>query len=117
VGDEKRLHSHESGTSRETTTDSQKENTMNTLMTIAAHDPGYYNGPGGWWPIFPIFWLLFFIGIVAFIATRRRRWSDCGPSSTGRSRLSERFAAGEIDEDEYRSRLAVLDENRRGGRR
>ena len=91
---------------------------MNTLMTIAAHaGPGYHDGPGAWWPIFPIFWLLVFIAVIAFFATRRRRWAyDCGPS-TGRSRLAERFAAGEIDEDEYRSRLAVLDENRRGGRR
>jgi putative membrane protein len=91
---------------------------MNTLMTIAAHDPGYYHdGPGAWWPIFPIFLFIVFIAFIAFVATmRRRRWHDHGPS-TGRSRLAERFAAGEIDEDEYRSRLAVLDENRRGGRR
>lgn len=89
---------------------------MNTLMTLAAHDPGY-NGPGPWWPIFPIFWLLAFIAFAIFFATmRRRRWNDCGPT-TGRSRLADRFASGEIDEDEYRSRLAVLDENRRGGRR
>ena len=88
---------------------------MNTLMTLAAHDPGYYHGPGPWWPIFPIFWLLAFIAVAIFFATRRRRWSDCGPSS-GRSRLADRFAAGEIDENEYRSRLAVLDENRRGRR-
>ena len=88
---------------------------MNTLITtLATHD---YDGPGAWWPIFPIFWLLFFIAVVAFFATmRRRRWSDCGPSS-GRSRLADRFAAGEIDEDEYRTRLAVLDEHRYGRRR
>jgi len=91
---------------------------MNTLMTIATHTgPGYHDGPGAWWPIFPIFWLLVFIAVIAFFATmRRRHWHDHGPS-TGRSRLAERFAAGEIDEDEYRSRRAVLDENRKGGRR
>ena len=89
---------------------------MNTLISIAAHDPGYYNGPGPWWPIFPIFWLVAFIAVILFIGTmRRRRWHDHGPS-TGRSRLAERFASGEIDEDEYRSRLAVLDENRKGRR-
>jgi putative membrane protein len=90
---------------------------MNTLMTIAAHTgPGYHDGPGAWWPIFPIFWLLVFFAVIAFFATmRRRHWNDRGPSS-GRSRLAERFAAGEIDEDEYRSRLAVLDENRKGRR-
>ena len=89
---------------------------MNTLMTIAAHDPGYYNGPGPWWPIFPIFWLLAFVAIAVLFATRRRRWGrDCGPSN-GRSRLADRFAAGEIDENEYRSRLTVLEEDRRGRR-
>jgi len=46
---------------------------------------------------------------------RRRRWDDCGPQH-GRSRLAERFASGEIDETEYRSRLAVLDEHRKGRR-
>ena len=43
---------------------------MNTLMTIAAHTgPGYHDGPGAWWPIFPIFWLLVFIAVIAFFAT------------------------------------------------
>ena len=89
---------------------------MNTLMTIAANSGNGYDGPGGWWPIFPIFWLLVIIGFIAFFATmRRRHWHDHGPSS-GRSRLAERFASGEIDEDEYRARLAVLDEGRKGRR-
>ena len=89
---------------------------MNTLMTLAAHTGAGYDGPGPWWPIFPIFWLLAFIAVLLFFATMgRRRWHDHG-SSTGRSRLAERFASGEIDEDEYRSRLAVLDETRKGRR-
>jgi len=89
---------------------------MNTLMTIATHAGSGYDGPGPWWPIFPIFWLVAFIAVLLFFATMgRRRWHDHG-SSTGRSRLAERFASGEIDEDEYRSRLAVLDETRKGRR-
>jgi len=89
---------------------------MNNFMTLAANGGHGYDGPGAWWPIFPIFWLLVFIAVIAFFGTmRRRRWHDYGPS-TGRSKLAERFAAGEIDEDEYRARLAVLDENRRGRR-
>ena len=90
---------------------------MNTLMTLAAHDPGYYHGPGPWWPIFPIFWLLAFIAVAVFFATRRRRWGgDCYGSPSGHALLSERFAAGEIDDDEYRARRAVLDEYRRSKR-
>lgn len=83
---------------------------MNTYIAALVTD--HYDGPGPWWPIFPIFWLLAFIAVavVVFVtAMRRRRWQDCGPSS-GRSRLAERFAAGEIDEDEYRTRRAVLNE-------
>lgn len=78
----------------------------------------HYDGPGPWWPLIPIFWLLcvltFAIVITRFGWWRRNRCSDeqrrTEPSRTGRTRLAERFAAGEIDEQEYRSRLAVLDE-------
>jgi putative membrane protein len=82
---------------------------MNTFITaLAAHDQ---YGPGGWWPIFPIFWLLVFIAVIVFFATmRRRRWHDWNGSRSGHARLAERYAAGEIDEDEYRTRRAVLNE-------
>ena len=89
---------------------------MNTLITaLAAHDT--YGGPGAWWPVFPLMWFAFIV-IVILLMTRigRRRWRDCGPAS-GRSRLADRFAGGEIDETEYRTRLAVLEENRKSGGR
>ncbi len=74
--------------------------------TLAAHD--HYDGPGGWWPIFPIFWLLIFLTVAFFVSRRARH---CGPGRrTGVARLSERYATGEIDEAEYRERLAVLKE-------
>lgn len=76
--------------------------------TLAAND--HWDGPGPWWPIFPIFWLLAFLTVV-FLVTRRAR--HCGPGTrNGVSRLSERYAAGEIDEAEYRERLAVLKEKK-----
>lgn len=67
-------------------------------------------GPGPWWPIFPILWFLLIAGLVFAVIRGRRRWS--GPSHSGEARLAERYAAGEIDEDEYRSRLAVLKERK-----
>ena len=74
-----------------------------------------YHGPPPWWPIFPIFWLLVVLAvIITFVTIRRRRGYGCGPSygqgRSGLERLAERYAAGEIDEDEYRSRRAVLEE-------
>ena len=85
--------------------------------TLADH----YDGPG-WWPLIPLFWLTAFV-LFFFIAARlgwwgRRRayfddrgWRD--GSREGKARLAERFASGEIDEQEYRSRLAVLEETSR----
>jgi putative membrane protein len=70
----------------------------------------YGNGPGVWWPIFPIFWLLL-IAVVVTICLRRGRLhrAYAGPRA-GEARLAERFAAGEITEQEYRERRAVLKE-------
>lgn len=76
------------------------------LMTLMTWNG--YDGPGAWWPIFPIFWLLLITGVVvAFtIFWRRRRTPD--PAAAGAAQLAERFARGEIDEQEYRDRLSVL---------
>ena len=77
----------------------------------------HWDGPG-WWPLIPLFWFALFITFF-FIAARfgwwgRRRWYDehraQGSVQSGTARLAERFAAGEIDEQEYRARLAVLRE-------
>lgn len=77
--------------------------------TLLADD--HREGPGPWWPIFPLLWFLAFPTVVFVISRRARR---CGYGSrSGVSGLSERYAAGEIDEAQYRERLAVLRENRR----
>jgi putative membrane protein len=65
---------------------------------------GHWNGPGAWWPIFPLLWLALLVTLFVVIG---RRWQRSG-SSAGESRLAERYAAGEIDAAEYRDRLAVL---------
>lgn len=67
---------------------------------------------GGWGggPWIDIVWLLFWaavvIGAVALFGRRRR--SDA--VNTGAEALAERYARGDIDEDEYRKRLRVLRE-------
>ncbi|MGP4001072.1 SHOCT domain-containing protein [Streptomyces sp. 8N706] len=92
---------------------------MDTLANIA-YDGG---GPGPWILFFPLIWALAVAGVV--ILLRRTVWRGRFP---GRGRapwqprpathdensplylLGRRFAAGEIDEDEYWRRLSVLDE-------
>ncbi|MFF9348985.1 SHOCT domain-containing protein [Streptomyces sp. NPDC014734] len=92
---------------------------MNTL----AHS----GGPGPWILLLPLLWGTVVIGGVTLLrrtAPPGRR----GPRSTGAQGetavepspiplLGRRFAAGEIDEDEYWRRLSVLGEEfGRGGR-
>ncbi|WP_207947741.1 SHOCT domain-containing protein [Occultella glacieicola] len=90
---------------------------MNTLTDIAAqHGPMWAGGGGpGWWIVFPILWFLIIATVVILVGRfGRRRWAEARSGVVaGRSRLAERFASGEIDEQEYRRRLAVLDEVRR----
>ena len=64
--------------------------------------------PGPWFLLFPLFWLAVIV-TLAVVVRRRGRWQ----TPSGESVLGERFARGEISEDEYRQRLAVL---RAGGR-
>jgi putative membrane protein len=54
-------------------------------------------------------------GVVAFFVWRRRGWR-CAPDASGEAVLGERYARGEITEDEYRERLRVLKETGRRGR-
>ncbi len=66
----------------------------------------------GWW-FFPFLWIgwLVFIGLLFFGARRfwwRGRWEERAGHRSGESVLGERYARGEIDEDEYRKRLEVL---------
>ncbi|GHJ42280.1 SHOCT domain-containing protein [Streptomyces sp. TS71-3] len=90
---------------------------MNTLAF--AHD-----GPGPWVLLFPLVWAAVIVGVLTVL--RRTGWR--GPRGPWRPAAEEhspiavvgrRFAAGEIDEDEYWRRLSVLDEqfgrSRKGG--
>ncbi|MFC5959546.1 SHOCT domain-containing protein [Streptomyces sp. NPDC005774] len=89
------------------------------------YDGGW--GWGGWFfmAIFMVlFWALVIAGVVAlvrYLAGSHHGHQGGPPPSSGepgwRSRraedlLAERFARGEIDEDEYKRRLALLREHR-----
>ncbi|HEY8718399.1 SHOCT domain-containing protein [Pengzhenrongella sp.] len=96
------------------------------VVTLAAAAPAhvvYGWGPGPWFLIFPLFWLLAIAAILITVSRRRRAWHGAGPwggpsqghggpwagsSRSARAVLAERFARGEIDEAEYRARLEVL---------
>ncbi|MHB9857451.1 SHOCT domain-containing protein [Streptomyces sp. YIM S03343] len=86
----------------------------------------YHHNPGGWgWFAMPagmiLFWaLLIAIGVLVFRALSRSGGTSPygpppqrphhGPALAPEELLAERFARGEIDEDEYRRRLDVLRE-------
>ena len=94
--------------------------TMLTTMTLAIAHPGpwydgrWHDGSGpGWWLAFPIAFGLFWIAVaIGAFYLLRRRTSPPSPRAGAEAVLAERYARGEIDEDEYHSRLAVL---RQGG--
>ncbi|MEU5919936.1 SHOCT domain-containing protein [Streptomyces sp. NPDC047141] len=84
---------------------------MNTLA---------HAGPGPWILFFPLVWAAVVIAVVT--VARRAGWRrgrgfgpgarrDGGPDENSPiALLGHRFAAGEIDEDEYWRRLSVLEE-------
>uniref|UniRef100_A0AAU2W1Z2 SHOCT domain-containing protein n=1 Tax=Streptomyces sp. NBC_00008 TaxID=2903610 RepID=A0AAU2W1Z2_9ACTN len=85
---------------------------MNTLA--------FDGGPGPWILLFPLVWAAVVIGVVTVVRRtvrhgRRGPWQvgagPAGPADPSPiDMLGRRFAAGEIDEDEYWRRLSVLDE-------
>jgi putative membrane protein len=76
-------------------------------MTLTAHGPWHHGHATGWWPVIPLgfglFWLLV-LGGGCYLLWRRRPSDGGGAEAV----LAERYARGEIDEEEYRERLAVL---------
>ncbi|MFD8565415.1 SHOCT domain-containing protein [Streptomyces sp. NPDC059639] len=84
------------------------------METLAQFGPG--GGPGPWILFVPLVWAAVAIGVGTLLRRtvwrgRRGPWRP-GPAVDERSPitvLGRRFAAGEIDEDEYWRRLSVLD--------
>jgi len=75
------------------------------LTTIAATAP-YWHGGGFPFPVFPAFFFVAFLVVfLVFGVLRRGSWRA---RSDARSVLADRFARGDIDAEEYRSRLSEL---------
>ncbi|WP_316742032.1 SHOCT domain-containing protein [Streptomyces sp. MK7] len=90
----------------------------------------WYDGGWGWggWIVMTLFMVLFWavlivglIALVRYLAGTRHHQQPGSPPPSGwgggqnrgaENLLAERFARGEIDEDEYRRRLALLREHR-----
>ncbi|MBB6215433.1 putative membrane protein [Anaerosolibacter carboniphilus] len=72
---------------------------------------GYPNNVDWWWMIgFGLLRTVLIIGIIVWIVKTIHKEKYRGTSSNAISVLRERFAAGEIDEDEYKKKLKVLSE-------
>ena len=79
--------------------------------------PGW--GMGGWMMVsYGFVVLLFLVGIVVALVALSRRTGRSGPTAplTAKELLAQRYARGEIDDDEYFQRLSVLDSNREPAR-
>ncbi|MBA2311349.1 MAG: SHOCT domain-containing protein [Actinobacteria bacterium] len=80
---------------------------METALLLAEH--GHEWGAAGWlWPIFPLLWVGLIVTAFFFFGRRMRRGMHHHPFHSGESVLAERYARGEVTEQEYRERLAVL---------
>jgi putative membrane protein len=86
-----------------------------SLAALVMTHAGWGGGPG-WFLLIPLFWIVLLIVLFGVFARRWHRgdhpggWQ--GPAVSAEATLAERFAQGDIDEVEYRARLAVLRANR-----
>ena len=74
------------------------------------HDHMMDGGGGGRW-IWGVLIMVVMLGLVALVVwliVRSSHGKAGGPSSSAKEILSERFARGEIDADEYHDRLSKL---------
>lgn len=83
------------------------------METLAHFDGG---GPGPWILFLPLIWAAVVVAVVTLLRRtvwrgRRGPWRPAGVAEGSPiAVLGRRFAAGEIDEDEYWRRLSVLNE-------
>ena len=81
----------------------------------------WYGGNGGWagWLLMTIamvlFWALIITAvvlIVRYLISQRLTGTSAVSARTPEEVLAERYARGEIDDNEYQRRLALLHQNR-----
>jgi putative membrane protein len=80
---------------------------LTELTSHAAYAHGAWDGGGpGWWLVFPILFWALVLGAAGYLIYRR----SPGPSARAAAErtLAERYARGEISEDELKQRRAVL---------
>jgi putative membrane protein len=85
-----------------------------------------YDHMNGWgWTLMSLGWPALLVLVALAVATLLRRAPgrtrdrDPGPAPSPRELLAERYARGEIDDEEYRRRLEVLEhaaDHRQGAR-
>ncbi|HET9423446.1 MAG TPA: SHOCT domain-containing protein [Nocardioides sp.] len=82
---------------------------ITTIATAATTVADRWDGDRpDFWPIFPIMWFLIIAGAIVATVVISRRNRDAAGSRAGEAVLAQRYAAGEIDEEEYAARRAVL---------
>lgn len=75
---------------------------------------GWYHDGAGWggWLVMSIamiaFWAMVIVAVVVLFRGSTSSGQDSSPHRDPMSILDQRFARGEIDEDEYHARSAVL---------
>lgn len=74
---------------------------------FSADTQHWHGGPGGPFPfVFPLFFLV--VAVVLFLVFGVFRRGNWRARSDARAVLADRFARGDIDAEEYRTRLSEL---------
>jgi putative membrane protein len=84
---------------------------MASMVAQMWGDSDHMGGGTGWWWVMGIGWLVFLALVATLLSFIIRQAADRGrrPASHGaEDLLADRFARGEIDEDEYRQRREAL---------